>query len=893
MSIFSRLRLLLRAKLTPDEVEADIDDELRYHLEMRTREYRSRGIPEASARELASERFGDLKRVRHECRRLSMLGPFRRRSEKGDPPMSSFSRDLFHAVRSLIKTPGFTLVVLLTLALGVGANTAIFSVVEGVLLRPFPFREPDRLVRIWENDRLRGTTREGFSLPDFLDVTERSDAFAGLAVFQNASYTLTDAANEPMRVNATRSSSGLFALLGVVPSIGRDFAERDGRPGSDPVALLSHRLWVGRFGGDPSVVGRTISLEGVTTAVIGVLPPGVPFPSTETDLYLPLPIPSPENQRGFHGFGVVARLGDGVSLERANAGLQAIATALEGEFGDDNKGRGMWAQSLYDASVGAFQARLVLLLGAVALVLLVACVNVASLLFARAVARERETAVRVAMGAGRGALVRQYLTESLLLSIAGGLVGLLAARIGLSALLAMVPEDLPRRANIGINGVVLAFTLAISVATGLVFGLLPALRGAPGRLLSLLREGGRSGGDRVKQGIRRILVTAEIGLAVALVVGAGLLVESFWRLVRVDPGFSAESVVSVDVQLPSSRYPQDRARWPAWSEVRAFQNELLRRVRSLPGVESAAIAINTPLDEGWHSRFTIEGREPVSPGDEDEVSVRVVSPGYFRTAGIAVLRGRAIEERDDGSDSPPVVVVNEAFAKRYFADSDPIGARLSQWGVSREIVGVVKDVRFQGLERPAPPAIYPTFARAPFAGFSLLVRSREPAERTYSVIRETVGSIDGELALSRVTTLGDLLTASISAPRFTVMLFVLFAAIALGLAAVGIYGVMSYSVTQRRHEMGVRMSLGARPADVVRLVLVESGRLTGLGIGIGLVLAMFLTRSLKAILFGVEGLDPTTLVVVTVLSAVVALAASCLPAVRAARLDPISTLRHE
>jgi putative ABC transport system permease protein len=889
MSMLTRLRLLLRAKLASDEVEADIEDELRYHLEMRTREYRSRGIPEPSARELARERFGDLRTVRRECRRLSMLAPTR----KGDSPMTAIPRDVSHALRSFAKTPGFTLVVLLTLALGVGANTAIFSVVEGVLLRPFPFRDPDRLVRVWENDRIRGTTREGFSLPDFVDLAERSDVFAGLAVFQNASYTLTDESNEPMRVSVTRSSSGLFALLGVSPAIGRDFGEGDGRRGADPVALLSHRLWTGRFGGDAGVLGRTISLEGVTTTIVGVLPPGIAFPSAETDIFLPLPIDSPDNPRGMHGFGVVARLGDGVGLDRANASVQAIATALESEFGDDNQGRGMWAQSLYEASVGSFEARLVLLLGAVALVLLVACVNVASLLFARALARERETAVRVAMGAGRATLVRQYLTESLLLSTAGGIVGLLAARVGLGALLAMVPEDLPRRANIGINGVVLAFTLGISMATGVLFGLLPAVRGSRDRLMTSLREGGRSGGDRVKQGIRRMLVAAEVGLAVALVMGAGLLVHSFWRLLQVDPGFSAERVVSVDIQLPSSRYPQERGSWPAWTQVRTFQRELVRRVRALPGVESAAIAINTPLDEGWTSRFTIEGRERAAPGEQDEVSVRVVSPEYFRTAGIAVLRGRGLEEADDRSDSAPVVVVNEAFAKRYFVDGDPVGERLEQWGVTREIVGVVRDVRFHGLDQPAPPAIYPTFAQAPFSGFSLLVRTREPAEGSYAAVREAVRSIDRDLALSRVTTLDDMLAASIAAPRFTMLLFVLFAAIALGLAAVGIYGVMSYSVSERRHELGVRMSLGARPSDVLRLVLVEGGRLAGIGIGVGIVIAFFMTRSLKAILFGVDRLDPATLVAVTALAAMVALAASCIPAIRAARLDPITTLRHE
>ncbi len=641
--------------------------------------------------------------------------------------MTVWIRDFQLSFRSLIKTPGFTIVVLLTLALGVGANTAIFSIVEGVLLRPLPYREADRLVMLWQNDRLRVTTQERFSAPDFFDVLERNDVFEELALFQTPSVTLTSAANEPSRVGASMVSAGFHSLLGSEPLLGRTFYDEEDAPGGDRVALLSHHLWTSRFGGDTSVLGQRIFLDGVSTEIMGVMGPEFRFPSS-ADLWIPAQVTATNRPRGNHGFAVVARLVPGSSLEQANANLEAIAGALEAEYPDDNQGRGMWAQSLYDASVGDVRTPLLVLLGAVLLVLLVACVNVANLVFARALARRQETAIRTAMGAARGALLRQNLTESLLLSVTGGLLGVLVAYRGLDALLAFVPSNLPRVANVGVNGTVLLFTLVLSVSAGVVFGLLPTFQLSAASLVSSLKEGARSGESARKHRIREVLVSVEIALAVVLVIGAGLLMTSFWKLLAVDPGFAPANVISVNMQLPASRYAQERDEWPRWTAVRQFQDALLEKVTASPGVESAALAINGPLDAGWTSRFTIEGRPDVAPGEQDEVRVRVVSPDYFRTVGIPIVRGRPLEARDSRADAPPVILINEAFARRYFVDEEPLGARLTQWNLTREIVGIVKNVKFQGLDVDTAPAIYPYILASALPRF-LLARANARGAR--------------------------------------------------------------------------------------------------------------------------------------------------------------------
>jgi len=878
------LRLWLRAFFDSSVVEREIEDEIQLHLDLRARDYRKRGYSEEEARDLARRRFGDVAVVEQQCRRLLMV----ERTQGGHPLMSNLVRELRHGIRSLANTPGPTAVILVTLALGIGANTAIFSVVEGVLLRPLPYADPDRLFSLWENDRLRGTSQEGFSLPDYFDVRAGNEVFDSMAAFTSLSTTWTSEDDEPRRMTAARVSASLTEVLGVSPSLGRSFrAEEDATDGS-PVVILGHGIWRARFGERADALGERILLDGVSREIVGVMPDGFGFPSPEVVLYLPLQAPSDAN-RGSHGFSVVARMKNGVSLEAANAHLTALASGLEAAYPDDNLGRGMWGETLYQSTVGDTRDGLLLLFGVVGFVLLVACVNVAGILSSRALSRARELAIRSALGADRLTLIRQQLVESLALSLTGGVLALAVSAVARRALLALAPGDLPRASNVETNAAVLAFTFALSLAAAVVFGVLPALAGSR---VSLRGSMGSAIGRSTNR-LRRGLLVGEIALAVVLVFGAGLLLRSFVRLLQVDPGFSARSVVSVSLDLPASRYPQRFPEWPRWNEVRAFQTELLRQLLETPGVDSAAIAINTPLDAGWTSRFTIEGRPAVAPGQEDEVRVRTVSPGYFRTVGIPILRGRDLSDDDERENAPPVVLVNEAFVRRYFADEEPLGARVTQWDLTREIVGVVRNEKFLGLAEEVPPAVYPTFSQGPFPEFFLLVRSQERPEKVLGAIRGILRAIDPELASGDVATLSERVSEDVAEPRFTMTVFAFFAALALGLAAVGTFGVMSQAVGQRTRELGVRMSLGARPKDVLSLVLEEGARLEALGIALGVVLAVLVARTFESFLFGVEKLDPLTLAAVVVVTAAAGLLATYLPARRASRIDPIKTLRQE
>ncbi len=883
------LRLWLRAFFDPSVVEGEIEDEIQLHLDLRSRDYREKGHSEEEARGLARLRFGDEAVVKQQCRRLLMV----ERTRGGHPLMSTLVRELRHAVRSLAKTPGPTAVIVVTLALGIGANTAIFSIVEGVLLRPLPYADPERLVSLWQNDRLRGTSQEGFSLPDYFDVRAGNEVFDSMAAFTSLSTTWTSEDDEPRRMTAARVSASLTEVLRVSPALGRSFRAEEDAAGGSPVVILGPGFFRARFGAREDALGKRILLDGVSREIVGVMPDGFEFPSPEVVLYLPLQAPSDAN-RGNHGLSVVARLKERVSLEEANAQLATLASSLEAAYPDDNLGRGMWGETLYQSTVGDTRNGLLLLFGAVGFVLLVACVNVAGILSSRALARGRELAIQAALGADRFTLIRQQLVESLVLSFAGGLLALAVSAAARRAFLALAPGDLPRASNVETNAAVLAFTLGLSLAAAVVFGVLPALAGSRATLGGGLREGFQGSGIGLSTTrLRRGLLVGEIALAVVLVFGAGLLLRSFVRLLQVDPGFAARNVVSVDLDLPASRYPQRFPEWPRWHEVRAFQTELLRQLSETPGVDSAAIAINTPLDAGWTSRFTIEGRPEVAPGQEDEVRVRTVSPGYFRTLGIPILRGRDLSGLDERENAPPVVLVNEAFVRRYFADEEPLGARVTQWDLTREIVGVVKNEKFQGLAEEVPPAVYPTFSQGPFPEFFLLVRSRERPEKVLGAVRGIIRAIDPELASGDATTLSERVSENVAEPRFTMTIFALFAALALGLAAVGIYGLMSQAVGQRTQELGVRMSLGARPRDVLSLVLVEGARLEALGIALGVVLAVLVARTFESFLFGVETLDPATLAAVVVVAAAAGLLAVYLPARRASRIDPIKTLRQE
>ncbi len=885
------LRVWLRALYHSSMVEEEIDEEIQLHLDLRARDYRTRGYSEEEARGLARRRFGDEALVRRECRRLLMV----ERTKGGRFPMSTLTRELRLGFRSLAKTPGPTAVILVTLALGIGANTAIFSVVEGVLLRPLPYENPDRLLSLWENDRLRGTTQEGFSLPDYVDVRDENQIFDSMAAFTFLTTTWTSEDDEPTRVNAVRIEASFSEVLGVSPAIGRSFRAEEDKEGGAPVVILGFDAFRTRFGERPDILGKQIILDGVSREIVGVMPEGFDFPSAEVTLYFPLEAPS-DASRGQHGIIVVARMKEGVGLEQVNAELRGLASRLEAAYPDDNAGRGMWGETLYQSTVGDTRNGLLLLSGAVGFVLLVACVNVAGILSSRALSRAHELAIQSALGASRLTLIRHQLIESLALAFAGGLLALGVSAALRRVLLALAPSDLPRAANVETNSTVLVFTLVLSLAAAVVFGGLPALAGSKLGLRGFRGKPGDgmrgAGAGRATRRLRRALLVAEIALAVVLVFGAGLLIRSFVGLLSVDPGFAARNVVALGVDLPASRYPQRFPEWPRWNEVRAFQTELLARLSETAGIDSAAIALNTPLDPGWTSRFTIEGRPEVAPGEQDEVRVRTVSPGYFRTLGVPILRGRDLSEDDDRPNAPPVIVVNEAFVRRYFRDEEPLGARISQWDLTREIVGVVKDEKFLGLAEESPPAIYPLFSQTPFSGFFMLVRSREGTP-VVDRVRQVVRELDPELAIGDVATLDERISQSVAEPRFTMTLFAFFAVLALGLAAIGIYGLMSQAVGQRTRELGVRMSLGARPSDVLGLVLGEGARLSALGIALGVLLALALARTFESFLFGVEKLDPLTLSSVVVVAAAAGLLATYLPARRASRIDPIRTLRQE
>ena len=890
MAWWVAIRFWLRARLRERAVQREIDEELHAHIRMRTEELVRDGWEPREARRYAIDQFGRLERTRDACRELYMV----KGSTKGDGMMWELWRDVRFALRGIGRQPAFAAAVILTLGLGIGANSAIFSVLNGVLFQPLPYDDPGELVRVWQADRVNGTRFEGFSRPDFFDVLERNTVFAGAAVVENRTLTITGTEDDPQRLRVVASTHDLMSLLGVPLALGRSFLPEEDLPGGELVAILGHGLWMSRFGADESVVGRSVRLDGLSYRVVGVADPGLEFPSAGVQLWIPVQMTRETRQRGNHNFGMIARLAPDVTVERAAANLAAIAAALEEEYAGENAGRDMWPQPLHESVVGRVQTALYLMGGAVGLVLLIACVNVANLLFARGKARELEVAIRLAMGAGRRRLMRQFLTEYVVLGGLGGLVGLGIAAVGVRGLLALSPASLPRQGSVGIDGEVLAFTMLVSLVTGLVCGLLPALQGARADLRASLTDGGRGttsglGSQRLRNG----LVVLEVAMAVVLVSSAGLLIKSFSRMEGVDPGFDPRGVLSVDLQLPASRYPMARANWPNYVEVLAFQRELVARARSLPNVTSAALAMNGPTLPGWTTRFGIEGRAPEEIGATEEVRIRIISSGYAGTIGLEPVSGRLLDERDDLAESPPVMLINEAMVERYFPSEEPLGQRINNWGIDREIVGVVRDVRFMGLVRPVQPAVYPTFARMPFGAFSLLVRTTGDPMGLVQPLRAQVLEMDPDLALGSIASLESMLSATTGQSRFNALLLAIFAGMSLLLAAVGIYGVISYGVSQRTHEIGVRISLGASGGEVARKIVAQGLRLTALGIVIGIVGTLASARLLGSLMFGVETLDPGNLLAVVGLSVGVAILASYLPARRASRVDPMAAVRGD
>ena len=807
-----------------------------------------------------------------------------------EPPM--LGNDLRYAIRTLIRRPGFSVVVVLTLALGIGATTAIFSVVNAVLLRSLPFEDPDRLVVI------RGVATNGdaskvapsSSWPDYVDLRGAARSFTELAAVSPFIATLTGSTLEPAPVASATVTANLFRTLAVAPAIGRAIAASDEPVGAPRVVVVSHALWRTRLGGDSARVGETLTLDGIPHTIIGIMPEAFVFPEA-TQLWVAMTPQNEDLSRGVHRLRIVGRLDPRVTREAAEAEAKRIFARLETEHPESNALRTVAIEPMGASAVRGVRPVLLILFGAVALVLLIVCTNVASLFLARATSREREVALRIALGASRARIARQFLVESVLLSVVGGLLGLLLALWGVQALVAAAPSSIPRASEIGVDVRVLAFVLGLSVITGIAFGAVPAFQLGGIDANGPLKDGSHTiAGSRATRRLRKTLVVAEVSLAMVLVISAGLLLESLSRLQRVDPGFDPERLLVTQLKLPPARYPD-----PA--HVLAYYDQVEARVAAIPGVSSVALAYEHPMSPGWTTSFTIAGRPAPPDGQAPEARARPVRPGYFRTAGVRLLRGRDISQRDRGG-APGVVVINEAFAKVHFANEDPIGKRLERtpwWPntpASFEIIGVIRDERFLGLSTAADPATYFPHAQFPFSDMYVVLKARGDPTELIPMLRSEIWAIDRDIPLDNLRTMDDLVGGSLARPRFVGMLLGLFATAALLLAAMGIYGVLSYTVAQRTAEIGIRMALGAQRREVLRSVVGQGMGLAMLGIILGAAAAAAVTRVLSGMLFGVTPTDPVVFAAVAGLLALVAALAAYIPARHASMVDPLIALRQ-
>jgi putative ABC transport system permease protein len=809
---------------------------------------------------------------------------------------------LRYAFRMLLKQPAFTAIAVFTLALGIGANTAIFSVVNAVLLRPLPFEQPEQLVRLGSCDTRLGNTKDidSLSYPNFEDWRAQNKVFSHIAVYAANSLTLTTG-REALHVQAVAASADLFALLGVQPRLGRTFLAREDEAGTR-VAILSHDFWQRRFGGDPSVLDRPIILDGASYQVVGVMPPGFQYPIQETPTELWTSIApfrqqqegekAMTEQRGNEFLNGIARLKPGVTLAQAQSAVDTIAAGLAREYPDSDAHSGGVVISLLSAVVGPVRPALLMLLATAGCVLLVACVNVANLLVARSIVRQKEISIRAALGAGRRDIILQLLTESALLGIFGGLVGLLIAVWGIDSLAFLLPSNLPRASQISPDARVLAFTICISLGVGCLAGLMPAWRASHPNLVSALNESGR-GSSESGHGlrVRGVLVVIEIMLALVLLCGAGLLGQSFLRLREVNPGFDPHGVMSVRIALPDAGYAK-----PA--QAADFYKRLIERVSALPGVTSASSSWWLPLS-GSEIAFDVQDEEhPLPESQRPSSQANVVTPEYFKTLHIPLLRGRSFTERDTAA-APLVVVVTESFARKFFPGQDPIGKRITPGGTVgpgkppvREVVGVVGDAKFITLKADPKPLVYMPLQQFGVQGMSLLVRTSNDPAAILPALRASISELDPNVPLYRPRSLDDYLQLSVAQPRFNALLVGLFSTVALLLAAAGIFGVMSYSVTQRTQEIGIRLALGAQRFDVLRLIVGQGMRLVAIGLASGLLATFALTRLLGGLIYGIGATDLATLVGVSIILGLVAFLACWLPARRASGIDPMVALRE-
>jgi len=862
----------------------ELDEDIREHIARETQDNIERGMSPEDARHAAMRKFGNVTQVMEETREVwSVVW------------LNQLLADIRFGLRMLRKNPGFTAVAVLTLALGIGANAAVFSVVYAVLLRPLPYKAPSSLIVLNETTPMVGTV--SVSYPNFLDWRDQSHTFSEMAAVRGVGFNLAGV-TQPENISGGAVSPNFLSMLGVRPFLGRDFDASEEKAGTPPVILLSYSLWQSHFGGDPNIVGRTIKLDDRSFTIVGVLPSN--YRSLDkTDVMLPIGVWATDNsedakERGSRGdLGVIGRLATGVSLTKARAEMEGIAARLATEYPASNDRFGVALQPIRDAFVSDIRPAILVLFGAVMFVLLIACANVANLFLVRGASRTKEVALRIALGASRGRIISQMLTESFVLAVLGGVLGLALAVAGIGGMSRLIPADMLSGATVNLNGAVLLFAACVVALASFIFGLAPALHSTKPDVQSELKEGGRSGSAGAGQSqLRAALATAEISLALILLVGAGLMMKSLYRLLAVDPGFRPDRVLKLEMDLRTQQYSKDPAVLNFWQQV-------LEKVRVLPGVEAAAVGTAVPLtDSHGRADVTMEGMTAPAPGNYPHPDVHIISPGFVETLGIPLLRGRTFTDADD-EKAPLVGMINAMTAKRFFPKEDPIGKRFMFGHPSTDppkwytIVGVVGDTRLYGLANPARLEVYVPFRQNPRSYMALVVKSgADPATLT-SAIREAVQSIDKDQPLFAISTMKELVSNSVATRRMTLVLLGLFSGLALVLGAIGIYGVISYSVAQRTHEIGIRMALGAPRRDVFRLVVGQGLKLAGIGIAIGIAGALGLARLMSSLLYGISATDFETFAGVSILLALVALLACFIPAQRAMRVDPTVALRYE
>jgi len=867
-----------RALTHKQELDNELDEELQFHLERDIEQNIKDGMRPEDARNAALRAFGAVDKSKEECR-----------DARGVGPLENTLRDVSYSTRVLLKNYAFTIVVVLTLALGIGANTAIFSFANGILLRPLPYPESDRLVVIEETAFIRNVDSMPVSYPNFLDWREQNTVFEDVGVHFGTSRFALSGSGEPVEIRGTRITQGLLELLRVSPILGRTFTADEDRPDQDAVVILGYELWQKNFGGDPNVLGQKIVLSNRPRTIVGVMPRGFRFPEV-SELWVPLALTPQLFTRTDHGLDGLARLKDGVSLAQAQAEMNNIAARIEQQNPVTNEGLGVKLTNLRDNLSGGYREALLILLGVVGCVLLVACVNVANLMLARATARQKEFALRAALGASRWRIVRQLLIESLLLALVGGVLGFALSLWALHLLLKAIPGQLPFWMNFGIDLRVLAFTLGITLLTGLIFGAVPALQTSRVDLNDTLKEGGR-GAIGFRGRSRSLLVVTEIALSLVLLVGAGLMIQSFLRLRQVNIGLDPKNVFTATVLLPRAKYSSEGQRT-------AFFKQLVEHVRSIPGVQAAGATGTLPLTgNNWGRSLTVEGYPVLSVGQAPSIQHTVVTPGYFRAMGITLLAGRDFTEADN-FDAAKVTIVDDRLARHYWPNDSAIGKRV-RFGPPEDnepwhtIVGVVRSVRHQRMQEDTRESVYLPHLQIPIGGMTLVARTTSDPHELSAAVRREVAQIDRDQPISEIATMEEVVAESIWQPRLYATLFAVFAGGALVLALIGIYGVMAFLVQTRTHEIGVRMALGATARDVFKLIVGRGMKLTIFGVLIGVAGAIALTRLMHTLLFNTSATDPFTFIAISILLSLAAFLACYIPARRAAKVDPLIALRYE